>query len=83
MVDLWLGTGCLITGVEDHPEGWTQVYVGPRWLRIYVVVTDMVERDRVKRAWGSSMHLTMPVPHPSALYDDDRPYIHGADDEPD
>jgi hypothetical protein len=75
MVDLLLGTGVLITGIEEQAEGWMKVYVGPRWKNVYVVCADPDDRARVKRAWGSSMHLTMPKPAPEALFDDEHPYV--------
>ena len=75
MVDLLIGTGVLITGIEDQPEGWMKVYVGSRYKNIYVVCTEPEDQERVRRAWGSSaMHLMMPRPPPEALFDDDHPY---------
>ena len=75
MVDLLFGTGVLIVGVEDQPEGWLKVYIVARYKNIYCVVKDPEDQERVRRAWGSTaMHLTMPKPEPHQVYSDEYPY---------
>ena len=82
MVDLLFGTGVLIVGVEDQPEGWMKVYIGARYKNIYCVVTNPEDQERVRRAWNSTgMHVTMPKPDPSEIYDDKHPYVPGTVEE--
>lgn len=75
MTDLLFGNACLIVGVEDDPGGWLKVYLGARYKNIYCVVTNPEDQERVKKAWGSTaMHVTMPLPDPSELFNDEHPY---------
>jgi len=74
MIGLVLGLEVLITGIEDQPEGWTKVFIGPRYKNIYVVPMPE-EVERVKRAWGSTaMHITMPKPDSDHMFNDEYPY---------
>lgn len=69
---LLLGEHVLISGVEDDPEpGLLRVYVGPRYDWTYVLVRDPEQQRKVRSAFASSMHLTMPKPDGPIYVDED------------
>jgi len=70
MLDLVLGRGYLITGVEDDPDG-VKVFIGPRYKGYYVIVHEPEDIKEVRSAWGRNTgHVFLPASYvdPSAIY---------------
>ncbi len=73
MFDIVMGSGTLITGLADQPDGTLKVYVGARYRRNYVVVSDSTAQDKVRRAWGdglSGAHMFTTLPPDTAIFTD-------------
>ena len=52
----------LIVGLEDDADGSLRVYVDARWTGIHTHVDDPEVKDKLRRSWGSSTHLTSVIP---------------------
>ncbi len=64
----------LLVGLEDDTDGTLKVYLGARYKRTFVRVTEPTEQDAFRRAWGSgSAHIWLsPIP-PAELLEQDPP----------
>ncbi len=62
----------LLVGLdEDGPDGALKVYLGARYKRVHLLVTDEAEKENFRRAWGTGRHVWMwPVPSQDDLYVD-------------
>lgn len=70
-----VGPVTLLVGVEDDPDGGIRAYLGARYKRIYVHVTDPEAVEQFRRAWGYPMGHTWlwPIPPPEALTKEEEP----------
>lgn len=61
----------MLVGLEDGPDGALKVYLGARWKRTYLLVTEPEAQEQFRRAWGGGGHIWMwPVPPPEELHKD-------------
>lgn len=64
----------LLVGLEDDVDGSLKAYLGARWKRTFVRITEPTDQDAFRRAWGSmSSHIWLsPIP-PAELLEQDPP----------
>lgn len=62
----------LLVGLdEDGPDGALKVYLGARYKRVYILVSDEAEKETFRRAWGTGGHVWMtPIPADDLLHVD-------------
>lgn len=74
---LMAGTHTLLVGLEDNGDGGLRVYLKSRSEGLYALVYDEEAKAELLRGWGGygaghgSSHITVPVPPPGCIYQEE------------